>query len=172
MQALIDNDYVMEESPAKAAEVGQWCVNHELWPAPGAEASSTQLRSAISKYLYDSPERQPTMSREVKLCFDRDLAEWRADTRFSSNLAALLSHPAYLRIIAMGRAVLPLILRDLQNGGGHWFVALRAITREDPVPPEHRSLPRLMREDWLRWAALKGLIDDGMGVRSELPGRG
>ena len=102
--------------------------------------------------------------------FARDLEEWRSDTRFSSNLAAKLSHPAYLRIIALGREVLPLILKDLRQSGGHWFVALRAIAREDPVPPEHRSLPRLMREDWLRWGVAKGLLDGELDVPTAVSG--
>jgi len=129
-------------------------------------AAAWQLHAVLKKYLYVSPDPHPTVSQETKSLFYHDLEEWRSDTRFSSNLAAQLSHPAYLRIIAMGHAVLPLILKDLQNGGGHWFVALRAITREDPVPPEHRSLPRSMLEDWLRWAAEKGLINDDMEFRS------
>ncbi|MGC8561477.1 MAG: hypothetical protein ACP5O1_12475 [Phycisphaerae bacterium] len=156
-----------KESPAMAEL--SWQVR-DL--EPDREALASQLRAAVKKYLNDSPERQPAVSRGAKLLFDRDLEEWRSDTRFSSNLSALLSHPAYLRIIAMGHAVLPLILEDMQNGGGHWFVALRAITREDPVPPEHRSHPRLMCEDWLRWAAAKGFINDRMGARSTLSGEG
>ncbi len=114
-------------------------------------------------------ERVDATKTGVAELFERDLQEWRSDTRFSSSLAAKLSHPAYLRILALGRAALPLILKDLQQGGGHWFSALRAVAREDPVPPEHRSLPRLMREDWLRWGAEKGLIDDEVAFRTALP---
>ncbi len=38
------------------------------------------------------------------------------------------------RIIALGTAVLPLILRDLPHRQSLWFWPLRHITGEDPVP--------------------------------------
>ena len=138
-----------------------------IWSAGDREPVMERLRAAsllhavMKKYLSPASDSQPAVRQETKSLFDRDLEQWRAATRFSSNLAAKLSHPAYLSIIALGREALPLIFDDLRNGGGHWFVALRAITREDPVPQEHRSLPRLMREDWLRWGAEKGYINDG-----------
>ena len=121
----------------------------------------------FKKYQSANVDIEPAVSREDRDLFRRDLDLWRSDTRFSSNLSAKLSHPAYLRIIALGRKALPLIFEDLRDGGGHWFVALRAITREDPVPPEHRSLPHLMREDWLRWGATKGYTNDQVALRSK-----
>ena len=114
--------------------------------------------AALSKY-FSLSERRPDLSAQTRELFCSDRDQWRSDTRFSSSLSAKLNHPAYLRIIALGKDILPLILEDLRDGGGHWFEALRAITRDDPVPPEHRSWPRLMREDWLRWGVEKGFIN-------------
>ena len=42
-------------------------------------------------------------------------------------------HPAYQQIVGMGRSAVPFILKELANGPGHWFWALRAISGEDPV---------------------------------------
>jgi hypothetical protein len=45
-------------------------------------------------------------------------------------------HPAYRRIIDMGRDTVPYILEDLvQNGPDDWFWALTTITGENPIGP-------------------------------------
>jgi hypothetical protein len=36
----------------------------------------------------------------------------------------------------MGKDAIPLLLRELGKKSGRWFWALKAITREDPVPVE------------------------------------
>ena len=51
-----------------------------------------------------------------------------------------------------GPAVLPLLLRELQERPDHWFWALRAITGEDPVATEDRGKLDAMTAAWLRWA--------------------
>ncbi len=66
--------------------------------------------------------------------------------------------PAYQAIIGMGRTALPFIFEELHQRGGHWFWALRAITGENPVPPEHRGNVEAMTQDWLRWARDRGGI--------------
>jgi hypothetical protein len=46
----------------------------------------------------------------------------------------------------------------LQENGGPWFWALRALTGENPVPSEHRGNIEAMANDWLQWGQEKGLI--------------
>jgi hypothetical protein len=60
-------------------------------------------------------------------------------------------HPAYQRIIGMGPVVLPLILREMQERGGHWFWALRAISEEDPVDAQDAGAIKKMTEAWLQF---------------------
>lgn len=67
-------------------------------------------------------------------------------------------HPAYQRIIGLGPAVIPLVLRDLEQQGGHWFWALRALTGENPVKPEDAGQVRKMTESWLEWGRQRGLV--------------
>ena len=69
----------------------------------------------------------------------------------------MVLHPAYQQIVGMGAEALPFILAELERKPEHWFWALRAITREDPVPPSHRGNVVLMARDWLQWAKRKGL---------------
>lgn len=91
----------------------------------------------------------PTQAERQK--FLRLAREWRKDTLLSSSVTQDHMHPAYLAILAMGKPALPLILEDLQENGGHWFLALRLISDENPVPPEHAGRIKQMREDWIAW---------------------
>lgn len=165
-----------DKVPARSAEYGgvgkRWPDDWELLDSKSTAAFIRDyLRGSQPTTDYTALRTEPVATRADNADqFVRDLGEWRAQTRFSSNLVAKLSHPAYLRIIGLGPDALPLILKDLQNGGGHWFVALLALAREDPVPPEHRSLPRLMREDWLRWGVAKGLLDGELDVPTAVSG--
>lgn len=89
----------------------------------------------------------------------RELAsQWKEATKFTSSATEAAMHPAYQRIIGMGREVLPLILRELSEQPGHWFWALQAITGENPVRPEDQGRVAAMREAWLDWATARGLI--------------
>lgn len=76
---------------------------------------------------------------------------WKEETMLSSNLEEIVSHPAYKTIIRFGHSVVPLILKDLEDSGGHWFSALKAITGIDVVPPDVRGDIRKSRELWLEW---------------------
>ena len=82
----------------------------------------------------------------------RQLADiWRDETGALSSPSQIATHPAYQRIIDMGDRVLPYIFEDLQERGGQWYVALRAITGASPVPPEASGRARQVREAWLQW---------------------
>ena len=86
------------------------------------------------------------------------LAEaWRQDVRFTSSLTQMILHPTYQRIIGMGVAAVPFLLRELERKPDHWFWALHAITGADPVKPEDRGKLRKMAEAWLTWGKEQGL---------------
>jgi hypothetical protein len=96
------------------------------------------------------PATQQAESVEQK--FQRLAAVWRAETRYLSSTTMMFSHPAYQEIIAMGEAVVPSLLRDLEKEPDHWYGALRAITGAQPVPAEDRGNITRMAAAWLRWA--------------------
>jgi hypothetical protein len=82
----------------------------------------------------------------------RDLAEkWRIETQFLSSISKAVMHPAYQRIIGMGRPAIPLLLHELQEKPHHWFWALRSITGSDPVRPEYAGDLEGMTQAWLQW---------------------
>jgi hypothetical protein len=80
--------------------------------------------------------------------------EWKEDTWHLSSIRKTISHPAYLKIIGMGRDALPLIFRDMREQKGLWFWALEAITRVD-MRPTSTSMDDL-HEAWLGWAEENG----------------
>ncbi len=50
---------------------------------------------------------------------------WKRETFSLSSLTKIYAHPAYQRIMAMGVAGIPLVLKELQKDQGHWFYALK-----------------------------------------------
>lgn len=88
--------------------------------------------------------------------FSNATAIWKAERGATSSTTAIAMHPAYQRIIGMGKPALPLILRELNKELDHWFWALKAISGEDPVPVEHRGKMKHMAQDWLQWGREKG----------------
>ena len=86
------------------------------------------------------------------------LAEtWRREVQFLSSVTEMVLHSAYQRIIGMGVAVVPHLLRELERRPDHWFWALTSITGADPVKPEDRGKLRKMTDAWLRWGKEQGL---------------
>lgn len=90
--------------------------------------------------------------------FLRLTQQWRAETELLSSLTEMAAHPAYQRIIGMGRLALPMIFRELAAEPDHWFWALKAITGCDPVPPSHRGNLEMMAADWLDWGKSRGYV--------------
>ncbi|MCT7965838.1 hypothetical protein NG799_05765 [Laspinema sp. D1] len=97
----------------------------------------------------------PTVS-EVEKTFLELAEQWRRETRGISSTNKASMHPLYQQIIGMGKAVIPLLLRELERNSGQWFWAIKAISREDPVPPEKRGQTQEMIRYWLEWGKQKG----------------
>jgi len=93
--------------------------------------------------------------------FDQLSAKWLNDTEWVSSIGTLTKHPAFAEIVAMGEPALRLILRRMANGDIriHWFPALKAIAKDDPVPVENRGRVRAMAAEWLQWGRNKGYLE-------------
>ena len=102
-------------------------------------------------------ETQDTPSTEtVEERFRSLEAVWLAEAGFSSSSTALRGHPAFQDIIALGEAVVPLMLLDLKERPRLWVWALPRITGADPVPESDRGNIAKMSEAWLRWGREHG----------------
>ena len=117
----------------------------------------TTMRVAISAdgkvEMIPRPIRQSVEER-FRVLVD----QWRKDTALSSSVTNDHAHPAYLKILVMGKPALPLILKELRENGGNWFLALRLIADHDPVPEAHAGMVKKMREDWIAWGRQRGYL--------------
>jgi hypothetical protein len=117
-----------------------------LEPA-GARSLESRVRQAIDR---DALRRQFEALRD----------EWKAQSEFLSSTTDMALLWPYQSIIGMGADVVPLILDELARENDHWFWALKAITKADPVKPEDRGNVHAMAEAWLDWGREQGLIDE------------
>ena len=83
-------------------------------------------------------------------------------TKFRSDPA--LDHPDYPVLVDMGPAIVPALLRHLdefQDAGDlsiwHAISALYALSNADPIPKEHAGRLRLIINDWLEWGRKEGI---------------
>lgn len=102
------------------------------------------------------PARVPYATERIRPEFQKLAQEWKHSVRHASTLDEMIVHPAYLRVIGFGPDVVPLILAELEQSTDHWFVALHAITGEDPAAGED-DLESAARA-WLEWGVGQGHI--------------
>jgi hypothetical protein len=102
------------------------------------------------------PNTTSPPTETVEQRFRRLAAQWEADTLVLSNPRLIMSHPAFQEIIRLGKAVVPFLLRDLEQEPHLWVWALPAITGENPVSPAEEGNIQRMGEAWLRWGREKG----------------
>jgi len=88
--------------------------------------------------------------------FQERACRWRKETDGRS--VKKHRHPDYVAIIDAGPEMVPLILEELRDHGGHWFVALSELTGECPIPTEYAGNIAKMRECWLNWGKKRGLV--------------
>jgi hypothetical protein len=99
----------------------------------------------------------PTPSAETMEKRFRGLeAIWTAETGYLSSYTDIVEHPAFREIIRLGEAVVPLMLRDLEERPRLWVWALPEITGANPVPPEEAGNIANMSAAWLRWGRANG----------------
>ena len=98
-----------------------------------------------------------TEAPPIEQRFRQLVDQWKEATRFVSSIHDMISHPAYLQIIGMGKQALPLLVQELRREPDHWFVALQAITGIDPIPPSASGNVDEMALAWLVWAEQNGI---------------
>jgi hypothetical protein len=115
--------------------------------------TSTPLRHDTHVHLtaFRPRAEAPRLVSPARQQFDRLAARWHEETDHLSSLTDIVLNFNYQRIIGMGPAALPFIFDEFRTNGGHWFWALRAITGEDPVPPQDRGNMSSMKNAWLEW---------------------
>jgi hypothetical protein len=87
---------------------------------------------------------------ELESKFNALVKTWQQETAGCSLTTRRYAHRAYQSILVLGPAVVPLILRELQERPDWWFEALKALTNQDPTKPTdnfHNAV-----KAWIRWA--------------------
>ena len=91
--------------------------------------------------------------------FNFHVNPWKRETAHLSSLGKILTHPSYLRIIALAsrhEEFLKFLLEEMQSDPDHWFSALTAITGEDPVSPESDFDESAAQ--WIDWAISRRIL--------------
>src|SRR5690348_930656 len=74
---------------------------------------------------------------ELEKQFNELAIKWKEETGLFSTVYQKIVHDLYFEIVALGKDIVPFILKDLENNGpSHWHTALKALTRENPVSDE------------------------------------
>jgi hypothetical protein len=82
--------------------------------------------------------------------------QWKQETEAFSSVTDIVMHPAYQRIMSMGKQALPFILADLRDASGHWFHALEYIAGSDVAATA--SNMSSAKSAWLEWGYRNGYI--------------
>lgn len=91
--------------------------------------------------------------REFERCFD----EWVEATGHFSLTRQQITHPAFLRIIGLGKPALPFILKEFEEVPLHsWLSALEAIVGKD-VAADSKSYRETVSR-WITWGKTNGYI--------------
>ena len=139
-----DSPWILEDlNGENCTDTGNLTAYH--WTGLATDSYDSRVREIRAKSEYSSVE------------FDALSKRWHKDTRHVSLISEKIIHPAYLRIIGMGEAAIPLLLAALRERPAHWFTALRAITNTDPA--SFSDSPSMARDAWINWGILEGYID-------------
>ena len=126
----------------------------EIWNFEVLVPQRTELAGNVVTLLWPIINQATITGRDLEETigdqFRRLAEQWRNETSMLSSPTETILHPAYWRIILMGLSVVPLILRDLRETGGYWFVALEKITGATPPGANSSDLDQVI-EAWLNW---------------------
>jgi hypothetical protein len=93
---------------------------------------------------------------QVERRFADLVRRWKKETQVASDPTSMFMTSSYLGLIGLGPAAISLLLEELAREPNHWFVALTAITAENPVPKRDAGDVAAMTRHWLNWGTRKG----------------
>lgn len=123
------------------------------WSSGSGSVQGQETELALPYFVYAS---KVSVDRAIKQLFNDLVSQWRAERSKVDSGTGIFVHQAYQKIIGLGIQVVPFILQELERELDHWFWALAAITREDPVPSPLKGNMLVMREYWLSWGRRQG----------------
>lgn len=112
------------------------------------------LPLVVDRCYQIEPSRQTSGVISDEALFETLRLRWHEEAGDTSSITKIVTCPSYQRIIGMGRAAVPLILRQMQTEAedpDHWSWALRSITGINPIPVEAAGDTVKIAEAWLAW---------------------
>src|SRR6266478_3395115 len=88
----------------------------------------------------------PVIQYSLESNFKFLVKQWREQVGGDSSLSRITGNINYLKVISLGKQVIPLILKELQKEPAPWFVALRVLTGEEKVGRQHAGDFRRMAD--------------------------
>lgn len=111
----------------------------------------SQLVDSLTYSIQGQVSEEAGSKSAIRRTFIKLTEEWRRTARRSGRASQITDNAAYRAIIELGTPVIPLIIKDLAQEPRHWFHALYALTKADPVPAKHAGRVDLMAKDWIGW---------------------
>jgi hypothetical protein len=142
------------ERPFPASAAGRITLIEQFWLVWGVEKGYLPP----APYPTTSNGPTPSVTETMVQRFDRLADRWLDETAYLSSTDDTVAHPAFKEIVSMGEAVIPLILRRMEKGEGHWFLALSRITGEKPYPPSAAGKIEQIDQAWFAWAKARGYV--------------
>jgi hypothetical protein len=137
----------------------EWNTYKEVAPITIDEDCYTIL-DLISRRIASPPvkllDATQTTAGSFQSNFNRLVSTWKQETAGCSITARRYAHSSYQEILVMGKPVIPLILRELQERPDWWFEALKALTNQDPTKPTDNFRDAV--KSWLKWGRDHKLI--------------
>jgi hypothetical protein len=133
-----------------------WEINR--WYEEESSESARVIMGVTIQYSGCSiePSNADSEAARLRRKFIQLRDEWKSSRGHEPSTNKLVMLPAYQKIIGMGPAVVPLLLRELQTNLDNWFWALMVITEENPVSEEARGDGEAMAQAWLKWGRERG----------------
>lgn len=146
---------VPETSPLEQSTVRAMVEPANMAYAASALLSEHRLHVAdrLTSLVRQSVREKGKISEAFRALADR----WIAETAMLSSVTRKIRHPAYRKIIDLGEAVVPLILREMASRPSFWFSALEELTGDNPA--QNANGIEAASEAWLKWGRDRGRLE-------------
>lgn len=147
--------------------------NWNIGPEHGRSTNSAMDIVSTNKPLYEALLPRLTQNNnwtitysissnrlsELEFQFNDLATKWKAETGLFS-IDRDRVNDTFLDLISLGKDIVPFILKDMQkpSGTARWHIALKVLTRANPIPNEDLNKSKLIKEKWIKWGRDKNLI--------------
>lgn len=148
-----------KESPAYLKrELGK---NH-LWNREYAKYLAERRSRSATLSIFSVVAKRAETDKTLEQRFYEQANKWRLETQHLSSPLQRMMHPSYQAILGMAAddkaKVVSLLLHDLQDKHGDWFLALSYLTQENPINPNDAGKTDKLVSAWVKWGQRRGLL--------------